>query len=274
MEALEEAFKINSKDLKRAVSSVQSFDEDEDEAGVGKFLVWCAGDKDLQRAFMANAKAWDTYKNVAKVMSAGAKLTEAMKKRGDESILDSADYEIRRAKGGSPEAPTGPTKQERAEANRGRREEEERQRQLKEAEAIEEERRKKVVQDQQARATNIAKYAHISMTNAIAKAAWDQGVGEYVRSRTGDITLGLSGSRDEIETALAHWASWANTVSSVQGVFKCISKFKKPQDKAAKGGAQVGDTLDTREWQGNFILFLGKYGKRPWVNVHVDMTGQ
>lgn len=104
-----------------------------------------------------------------------------------------------------------------------------------------------------------------STTNADANSIFDECFNVAVSGENPNISCG-SLKRTKVQAARRGWSE----LGEAAGTDGRIHGFHSygPTDKAAQGKGNVGDTLDTRTVQANFLVYFG--GKK--INAHVDVT--
>lgn len=110
-----------------------------------------------------------------------------------------------------------------------------------------------------------AHYQHLLglLSDPIAIAALNAAFSRFVANPFDrSLTLGMTATQDEIDDALVEWRDLKGTRKG------CDFWGYNGQNKAALGKGNVGDTLDTRTVQANFLCSFGGHE----INVHVNMV--
>jgi hypothetical protein len=265
-ERVKSAFKLSAKDKKALTSTVKENLPDLDDQDIVAFGVWCEGNKSAISTFSASETAWSAYEAVARKYASYSAFKSAAEKGGNSPDVGTAQFLARQ-----PTAPMPPqkTKEERAQENRERREREEEQQRI--DEEVERQRQLELLAAQRRldRGNTVAPYRAVVMSNAVAQQAWQTALDRYTGSGTGNYGMAPAQTNTDLVAALANWRTYESAITALGDLITGISKFPQPQDKAAHGKGNVGNTLDTREVQANFIVYLAGGGN---VNVHVDQS--
>jgi hypothetical protein len=264
-EKVKTAFSLSKRDKEACAKIVREKLPDIEDSEIAAFGVWCEGNKSAMATFSANEAAWSAYEKISRTLKSFSAFKAYAAIGGNNPDVDTALAYIR--KGAAP-AKQEKTKEQRTEENRIKREAEEAQRLIDEENARNAQLAQEALQRRQTRATAMQPYQTITMSDAIANAAWQVAINSYIDAGTGNYGMANSYANNLLVAALGSWRGYRNQIVNLGGVITGISTFTEPQDKAEEGKSNVGATLATRTVQANFILYIGQSN----VNVHIDQT--